>query len=191
MDEGHDLVGTYRKGRQDPLFRKVASKMVNKITNRITKLNIRDYGCMLRGYSRRIVEIINVSRESTTFIPALGQKFAANPIEIPVAHRERGMGPPSTLFQLIRLNFDLMTVSRSYRSSHDGGDAHIFALFRTVIYMLLASLHRTQPRGCSHYGDTVHAYWHNAFQPWDYRHMWAGYTERREDRDTGEESVRA
>ena len=44
--------------------------MVNKITNRITKLNIRDYGCMLRGYSRRIVEIINVSRESTTFIPA-------------------------------------------------------------------------------------------------------------------------
>jgi undecaprenyl-phosphate 4-deoxy-4-formamido-L-arabinose transferase len=84
--------------------------MVNKITNRITKLNIRDYGCMLRGYSRRIVEIINVSRESTTFIPALGQKFAANPIEIPVAHRERGMGTSKYgLFQLIRLNFDLMT----------------------------------------------------------------------------------
>ncbi len=110
MDEGHDLVGTYRKGRQDPLFRKVASKMVNKFTNRIARLNIRDYGCMLRGYSRRIVDIINISRESTTFIPALGQKFAANPIEIPVAHREREMGTSKYgLFQLIRLNFDLMT----------------------------------------------------------------------------------
>jgi len=110
MDEGHDLVGTYRKGRQDPLFRKVASKIVNRITNRIARLNIRDYGCMLRGYSKRIVEIIKISRESTTFIPALGQKFAANPIEIPVAHKEREMGTSKYgIFQLIRLNFDLMT----------------------------------------------------------------------------------
>ena len=110
MDEGHDLVGTYRVGRQDPIFRKVASKLVNKLTNRIARLNIKDYGCMLRGYSRRIVEIINISKESTTFIPALGQKFAANPIEIPVAHRERGMGTSKYgIFQLVRLNFDLMT----------------------------------------------------------------------------------
>ena len=110
MDEGHDLVGTYRVGRQDPIFRKVASKLVNKLTNRIARLNIKDYGCMLRGYSRRIIEIINISKESTTFIPALGQKFAANPIEIPVAHREREMGTSKYgIFQLIRLNFDLMT----------------------------------------------------------------------------------
>jgi undecaprenyl-phosphate 4-deoxy-4-formamido-L-arabinose transferase len=110
MDEGHDLVGTYRARRQDPLFRKVASRIVNKITNRIARLDIRDYGCMLRGYSRRIIDIINVSRESTTFIPALGRKFSANPIEIPVAHREREMGTSKYgIFQLIRLNFDLMT----------------------------------------------------------------------------------
>lgn len=110
MDEGHDVVGTYRVGRRDPFFRKAASKIVNKFTNRIAKLNIRDYGCMLRGYDRRIVDIINVSRESTTFIPALAQKFAANPVEIPVAHREREQGVSKYgLFQLIRLNFDLMT----------------------------------------------------------------------------------
>lgn len=110
MDEGYDVVGTYRIGRKDPAFRKIASKLVNKLTNRIAKLNIRDYGCMLRGYSRRIIDIINESRESTTFIPALAQKFAAKPIEIPVAHREREMGVSKYgLFQLIRLNFDLMT----------------------------------------------------------------------------------
>ena len=110
MDAGHDVVGTYRVGRRDPLFRKVASKIVNKATNRIAKLSIRDYGCMLRGYDRRIVDIINVSRESATFIPALAQKFAANPVEIPVAHREREQGVSKYgLFQLIRLNFYLMT----------------------------------------------------------------------------------
>ncbi|MDR3076576.1 MAG: glycosyltransferase [Synergistaceae bacterium] len=110
MDEGHDVVGTYRVGRRDPIFRKVASKIANCITNRITKLDIRDYGCMLRGYSRRIVDIINASRETTTFIPALGRKFAMNPIETPISHKERERGVSKYgLLQLIRLNFDLMT----------------------------------------------------------------------------------
>ena len=110
LDEGHDVVGTYRAGRHDPLFRKVASKIVNKITNKIARLHIRDYGCMLRGYSRHIVDIINESRTATTFIPALAQKYAVNPVEIPVAHQERERGKSKYgLFQLIRLNFDLMT----------------------------------------------------------------------------------
>ena len=110
MDDGHDVVGTRRKNRHDPLFRKVASKAVNNITNRITGLHIIDYGCMLRGYNRRIVDIIAHSGESTTFIPALGQKYAVNPIEIFVAHREREYGTSKySIFRLIRLNFDLMT----------------------------------------------------------------------------------
>ena len=110
MDKGHDVVGTFRVGRQDPWFRKFASKWVNRITNKIARLSISDYGCMLRGYDRRIIDIINVSKESSTFIPALAQKFAVNPVEIPVAHREREFGESKYgLFQLIRLNFDLMT----------------------------------------------------------------------------------
>lgn len=110
MDEGHDVIGTYRVGRKDPLFRKTASKIVNKITNRIAKLQIRDYGCMMRGYDRRIIDIINTSCEKTTFIPALAQKFAVNPVEIPIQHRERENGTSKYgLIRLIRLNFDLMT----------------------------------------------------------------------------------
>ena len=32
MDEGHDVVGTYRENRHDPPFRKITSKTVNKLT---------------------------------------------------------------------------------------------------------------------------------------------------------------
>jgi undecaprenyl-phosphate 4-deoxy-4-formamido-L-arabinose transferase len=65
---------------------------------------------MLRGYRRDIVDIINRSFESTTFIPALAQKFAVNPVEIPVGHDEREYGRSKySIFRLIRLNFDLMT----------------------------------------------------------------------------------
>ena len=110
MDGGHDVVGTHRVGRRDPLFRKLASKVVNRISNRITGLAIRDYGCMLRGYDRRIVDLINQCRETTTFLPALAQKFAQSPVDIPVGHAEREHGTSKYgLYRLVRLNFDLMT----------------------------------------------------------------------------------
>ncbi len=110
MERGHDVVGTIRTFRQDPLFRKVASKIVNKVTNRITGLKLNDYGCMLRGYRRRIVDLILQCQETTTFIPALAQKFALSPVEVPVRHSERKKGESKYgLFRLIRLNFDLMT----------------------------------------------------------------------------------
>ncbi|MDR1377958.1 MAG: glycosyltransferase [Synergistaceae bacterium] len=110
VDEGHDVVGTVRQQRKDTFFRVMASWMVNRLTNRITGLALRDYGCMLRAYRRDVVDIINESAESTTFIPALAQRFATNPIEIDVAHQEREQGNSKySLFRLIRLNFDLMT----------------------------------------------------------------------------------
>ena len=110
LDRGHDVVGTIRQHRQDTLFRRAASRVVNWLTNRITGLSLHDYGCMLRGYRREIIDIINEAAETTTFIPALAQKFAVNPVEIDVAHSERERGASKySLFRLIRLNFDLMT----------------------------------------------------------------------------------
>ncbi|MCL1941159.1 MAG: glycosyltransferase [Synergistaceae bacterium] len=110
IQSGHDVVGTVRTKRHDPFFRKFASKIVNKITNKITGLRINDYGCMLRGYRKDIVDIMKKTEETSTFIPALAQKFAANPVEISVSHNERELGVSKySLFRLIRLNFDLMT----------------------------------------------------------------------------------
>ncbi len=110
LREGHDVVGTARQDRRDPLFRKAVSWLANSVTNRITRLDIRDYGCMLRGYSRNVVDLINQCRESTTFIPALAKTFAQNPVEIPVEHEERTLGKSKYgIYKLLRLNFDLMT----------------------------------------------------------------------------------
>ena len=110
MDKGHDVVGTFRQGRQDPLFRKVASRIVNRITKKISGIDLCDYGCMLRGYHREIIDIINEIQEQNTFIPALASRYARNPVEIPVSHCERAFGTSKYgLFRLIRLNFDLMT----------------------------------------------------------------------------------
>lgn len=110
IEKGHDVVGSVRQKRQDTLFRKFASKIVNITTNKMTGMRMSDYGCMLRAYHRDIIDNINHCRETTTFIPALAQTFASNPGEVAVAHAERAEGESKySLYKLIRLNFDLMT----------------------------------------------------------------------------------
>ena len=110
IEKGYDVVGTIRQKRQDSLFRKLASRVVNITTNKMTGMKMNDYGCMLRAYHHTIIENINRCGESTTFIPALAQTFASNPTEIEVAHAERAAGESKySLYKLIRLNFDLMT----------------------------------------------------------------------------------
>ena len=110
IEKGHDVVGTIRQKRQDSLFRRLASRIVNITTNRMTGMRMNDYGCMLRAYHRYVVDNINRCRETTTFIPALAQTFASNPSEIEVAHSERAQGESKySFYHLIRLNFDLMT----------------------------------------------------------------------------------
>ena len=110
IEKGHDVVGTIREKRQDPMFRRVASRIVNITTNKMTGMQMSDYGCMLRAYHRNIVNNINQCGESTTFIPALAQTFSSNPTEIMVGHAERTLGESKySFYRLIRLNFDLMT----------------------------------------------------------------------------------
>jgi undecaprenyl-phosphate 4-deoxy-4-formamido-L-arabinose transferase len=110
VGEGHDVVGGVRVSRQDSWARKLASGIVNRITVLITRMKLTDFGCMLRAYSRDVVEEINRSEEASTFIPALGQSFARNPVEVEVAHAPRKGGESAySLYRLIRLNFDLMT----------------------------------------------------------------------------------
>jgi undecaprenyl-phosphate 4-deoxy-4-formamido-L-arabinose transferase len=110
MEKGHDVVGSIRQKRQDTLFRRTASLMVNVLTRKMTGMRMSDYGCMLRAYHRNVVDNINRCEETTTFIPALAQTFSANPGEVEVAHAERAEGESKySLYKLVRLNFDLMT----------------------------------------------------------------------------------
>jgi undecaprenyl-phosphate 4-deoxy-4-formamido-L-arabinose transferase len=104
------VVGGYRRNRQDTFFRKNASRLINGIRARITNIRMKDQGCMLRAYRKNIVESIVASGETSTFIPALAYSFAASPAEVEVEHAARAAGESKyRLYDLIRLNFDLMT----------------------------------------------------------------------------------
>jgi undecaprenyl-phosphate 4-deoxy-4-formamido-L-arabinose transferase len=80
MDEGHDYVGSIRSKRRDAAWRRWASRAMNRLRERITRIRMTDQGCMLRAYDR------------------------------PMEHDERHAGESKySLYKLIRLNFDLVT----------------------------------------------------------------------------------
>lgn len=107
---GHDYVGTIRRQREDSAFRRIASRAMNGLRERITRIEMTDQGCMLRAYDRALVDTLNACQEVNTFVPALAYTFAARPTEIVVSHEERFAGESKySLYQLVRLNFDLMT----------------------------------------------------------------------------------
>ena len=110
MDVGHDYVGGFRVNRKDSLFRTLASRVINSVRRRMTSIEMTDQGCMLRAYSRPIIDAIVRSGANNTFIPALAYSFAGNPTEVGVKHEERHAGKSNySLYMLVRLNFDLIT----------------------------------------------------------------------------------
>ena len=110
VDEGYDVVGSVRQDRQDALFRKVFSGIINLMVRRSTGVILHDYGCMLRAYRRRVVDAMLGCRERHTFIPVLANLFAKRVTEVPVAHAERGSGTSKySVLRLVNLQFDLLT----------------------------------------------------------------------------------
>ena len=143
MREGHDYVGTIRRQRQDSWFRRHASRAMNRLRERITRIKMTDQGCMMRAYSRSIADAINSCKEVSTFIPALGYTFAQRPTEIVIGHEERHAGDSKySLYSLIRLNFDLMTgfslVPLQWFSMLGIGVSLLSALF--VVFLMIRRL---------------------------------------------------
>jgi len=109
-EESFDVVGTVRQNRQDSLFRKTASRLINHLIQRTTGKAMGDYGCMLRAYRRHIVDAMLNCHERSTFIPILANTFARKTIELPVTHAEREFGESKYSFmRLINLMYDLVT----------------------------------------------------------------------------------
>ena len=116
LAEGYDVVGSIRENRQDTIFRKLASKTVNLMVRKLTRgKTMTDYGCMLRGYSRPVVNAILDCHEQGKFIPMLAMSFARRSAEVMVKHAERAAGESKySVWKLIALQYDLLTGTSTF-----------------------------------------------------------------------------
>jgi len=141
IEDGYDVVGTRRANRQDPLFRKLASRLINRVAGG----SMTDYGCMLRAYRREVVDQIGQCREISSFIPLLATLFAKRVTEIDVEHAERARGTTKYgLRKLIALQFDLVTGFSflPLRLMTYFGGAVAFGAFALGVYILVMRIAR-------------------------------------------------
>jgi undecaprenyl-phosphate 4-deoxy-4-formamido-L-arabinose transferase len=111
MEEGDfDIVNGWRRNRQDSWFRRLASRLANRIAAALTGVRMRDYGCMLRAYRIEVVRQVAACREQSPYIPTLANALARRATEIEVAHAARGSGQSNYSFlKLVHLQYDMVT----------------------------------------------------------------------------------
>lgn len=90
--QGYDLVCGWRINRNDPLFKKMISKLSNYVRSRTCKDGIHDTGCSLKVYRSECLSKIKMYHGMHRFLPALFLIEGFKVKEIPVNHRERAVG---------------------------------------------------------------------------------------------------
>lgn len=88
--ENIDLVAGERVNRKDgAVIRKIPSKIANMIIRNLTDVRIRDYGCTLKVFKKKIAKDLNLYGELHRFIPVLAAMQGARIRQIPVKHHPR------------------------------------------------------------------------------------------------------
>lgn len=111
LEEGFDLVSGWKVRRQDPLVKRVLSRVFNRVTALLTGVTLHDFNCGFKCYRRSVIQEIRLHGELHRFIPALANWRGFRVAEIPVAHRPRKYGQSKYGSERIpRGFFDLLTV---------------------------------------------------------------------------------
>ena len=112
LDEGYDVVSGWRKDRKDAfLTRTLPSRLANKLISKISGVELRDYGCMLKAYRREVLKDAQLYGEMHRFVPIYASWAGARVTEIPVKHYPRVAGKSKYgLSRTIKVIFDLVTV---------------------------------------------------------------------------------
>ncbi len=93
LQSGYDMVCGWRQARKDNvLLRKVPSIIANAIISYVTKVEIHDLGCTLKGFKRKIVDSISLYSEMHRFIPIVAASIGTSISEVPVTHKPRVKG---------------------------------------------------------------------------------------------------
>ena len=110
MDGGTDIVCAYRSSRKDSLFRKIPSRIVNYFAYLVTGVKLRDFGCSLRVYRRKVIEELVKYREAFTAPHALINWLGFRMKEMEVSHSDRKYGSSKMdVLSLVKMAYDLVT----------------------------------------------------------------------------------
>lgn len=109
---GYDLVSGWKINRLDPLEKRLPSKLFNKVTSKMSGINLHDFNCGFKAYRREVVKSLNIYGELHRYIPVLAYRKGFKIGEIPVHHSKRKYGKSKYgVERYLRGLFDSISVS--------------------------------------------------------------------------------
>ncbi|QIZ36356.1 glycosyltransferase family 2 protein [Saccharopolyspora sp. ASAGF58] len=125
LDNGADLVSGHKAQRQDPLGKRLPSKVFNSVTGLITGLKLADHNCGLKAARTEVYRRVPLYGELHRYIPALAHQLGYRVRELAVHHRPRVHGKSNYgLERYVRGALDLLTVVALTR--YGRRPAHLF-----------------------------------------------------------------
>ncbi len=110
--EDLDLVSGWKQNRQDPLSKRLPSKLFNAVTRRLAQVELHDFNCGFKLYRREVLEQISIYGELHRYIPVLASRQGFRIGEIAVAHEKRrhGLSKYGGIDRFYKGLLDLITV---------------------------------------------------------------------------------
>src|SRR5229473_771167 len=112
IDEGFDIASGWRKERVDnPITRKIPSRIANWLMSRASGLDLRDFGTTFKAYRAEVLQNVNLYGELHRFIPALASFYGARVVEVPIRNTARLSGDSHYgLGRTFNVIFDILTI---------------------------------------------------------------------------------
>ena len=89
IDEGWDVVSGWKKIRNDPLEKRLASKVFNGVVSFVSGLKLHDFNCGFKAYRQSAVRHLQIYGGNHRFIPVIVNSLGFSVCEIPVKHFKR------------------------------------------------------------------------------------------------------
>jgi glycosyltransferase involved in cell wall biosynthesis len=137
IDAGFDMVSGWKVNRQDPLEKRLPSKLFNKTTSALSGVKLHDFNCGFKAYRREVVESIDLYGELHRYIPVLANRKGFRIAEIPVTNNKRQFGKSKYgIERYLRGLFDSLTTS--FLSKYYEKPMHFFG--RVGLFLLLVGI---------------------------------------------------
>lgn len=113
LSQGYDLCSGWRKDRKDSSIKRVlVSKVANQLVSKISGVRLKDYGCTLKAYRKKVIKGVRLYGEMHRFIPIYASWEGARITEIPVQHHPRIHGKSNYgLERTIKVLLDLIVIT--------------------------------------------------------------------------------
>ena len=127
IEEGYDLVVGWKYPRNDPITKKIPSKLFNRLTRMLMGVDIHDFNCGYKAFKSKTLEDICLYGEMHRYIPVLIAWQGFRIAEIKVKHHPRKYGKSKYgASRIIKGFLDLITVK--FLTGYATRPLHVFGL---------------------------------------------------------------